>query len=389
MHLLVNDVLMQYNKNNGCVHMKRIIENVKFMLDGTMVFGDLHLENGIVERIDYKTPHMMSDIAIPGLVDIHTHGFHGLTCESTDKKHLHLLAKEYAKRGITSFCPTIRANSLSVYKSFLDAYRKAFRGDYRGARYEGVHLEGPYLHPDQCGAIKKENLQDIHLGELEDFLSEYHDDIRIMTIAPELPNAMEAISLLHLYGVEVSLGHTNADYAQTLQAFEKGATQITHLGNTMPGIDSSKPGIMDAAFLSNCLCEIIVDGVHIQKEMLRWLIQLLGTNRVVAVSDGTLFSGFTYPNGYKLKDGSVVKNGAVYKDDILLGSIHDLLDIFQFLYEKLEYDLSSCIQMCSTNAAKMLKSYSYEIGLGRRINLVVLSHDFQIKDVIINGRSMV
>lgn len=106
MHLLVNDVLMQYNKNKGCVHMKRIIENVKFMLDGTMVFGDLHLENGIVERIDYKTPHMMSDIAIPGLVDIHTHGFHGLTCESTDKKHLHLLAKEYAKRGITSFCPT-------------------------------------------------------------------------------------------------------------------------------------------------------------------------------------------------------------------------------------------------------------------------------------------
>lgn len=369
--------------------MKRIIENVKFMLDGTMVFGDLHLEDGIVERIDYKTPHMMSDIAIPGLVDIHTHGFHGLTCESGDKKHLHMLAKAYAKRGITSFCPTIRANSLETYKKYLNAYRNAFRGDYRGARYEGAHLEGPYLHPNQCERAEKTNLQEIHLGELEDFLSEYHEDIRIMTIAPELPNAMEAISLLHLYGIEVSLGHTNADFAQTMQAFEKGATQITHLGNTMRGIDFSKPGIMDAAFLSDCLCEIIMDGVHIQKEMLKWLIRLLGTNRAIAVSGGTLYSGFTYPNGFILKDGSIVKDGGVYKDNILLGSIHDLLDIFQFLYKEQEYDLSSCIQMCSTNAARMLKSYSYEIGLGRRINLVVLTHDLKIKDVIINGRSMV
>ena len=83
--------------------MKRIIENIKFMQDGTMVFGDLHLEDGFVERIDYKTPHMVSDIAIPGLVDIHTHGFHGYSCENTDIGNLHALALEYPKRGITSF----------------------------------------------------------------------------------------------------------------------------------------------------------------------------------------------------------------------------------------------------------------------------------------------
>ena len=367
--------------------MKRIIENIKFMQDGTMVFGDLHLEDGFVERIDYKTPHMVSDIAIPGLVDIHTHGFHGYSCENTDFGNLHALALEYPKRGITSFCPTVSARSLDEFRTIIDAYRKAFQGDYRGARYEGVHLEGPYLNPDRRGSMKKENLMEIHLGELEDFLSEYHDDIKIMTIAPDVKNAMEAISLLHLYGVEISLGHTNADFTQTNEAFACGATQITHLGNTMPEITHHKPGMMDAVFLSDCLCEVIMDGVHMQKEMMKWVNRLLGCSRVVAVSDGTPFSGFHYPDGYELEDGSVIRNGAVYKEDVLLGSSCDLLDIFQYLYKQEGYDLSDCIRMCSTNAARMLKTYAHEIGLGKNINLVILGHDMRVKEVIINGRS--
>ena len=163
--------------------------------------------------------------------------------------------------------------------------------------------------------------------------------------------------------------------------------QITHLGNTMPEITHHKPGMMDAVFLSDCLCEVIMDGVHMQKEMLKWVIRLLGCSRVVAVSDGTPFSGFHYPDGYELEDGSVIRNGAVYKEDVLLGSSCDLLDIFQYLYKQEGYDLSDCIRMCSTNAARMLKTYAHEIGLGKNINLVILGHDMRVKEVIINGRS--
>lgn len=367
--------------------MRRIIENIKFMQDGTMVFGDLHLEDGFVERIDYKTPHMVSDIAIPGFVDIHTHGFRGYSCEQSDIDQLHTLAMEYPKRGITSFCPTISARSLDAYKSIIQAYRKAFRGDYRGARYEGVHLEGPYLNVQQKGAMKAENLMDINLQELEDFLSEYHDDIKIMTLAPDVPHAMEAIQLLHLYGVEISLGHTNADYETTKEAFAYGATQITHMGNTMPDITHRKEGMMDAIFLSDCLCEIIMDKVHMQTKMMKWVIRLLGSKRIIAVSDGTPYSGFQYPDGYVLEDGSVIHNGAVFRKDTLLGSNCDLLSIFRYLYKEENYSLSDCIQMCSTNAAKMLKTYSHEIGLGKKINLVILGPDMNVKDVIINGRS--
>lgn len=368
--------------------MKKIIENVKFMQEGTMVFGDLYLEDGFVERIDYKTPHMVSDIVLPGFVDIHTHGFHGYSCEETDPASLLALASEYTKRGITSFCAAISAKPLEELEKIILAYRRVFQGDYKGAHFEGFHLEGPYLNPNRSGAMEKENLQEIQLAQLEDFLSKYHEDIRIMTIAPELKNAMEAIQLLHLYGIEVSLGHTNATYEQTREAIEAGATQVTHLGNTMPEISHRTPTMMDAVFTSDCICEIIMDGVHMQREMLKWVIPLLGTKRIIAVSDGTRYSGFDYPDGYVLDDGSVVHDGAIYDTaGVLLGSNCDLLEIFRYLYQEQQLDLNDCIRMCSTNAAKMMKKYSYEIGLGKKINLVILDHDLKIKDVIVNGRS--
>lgn len=367
--------------------MKKIIENVKFIQDGTMVFGDLHLKDGFVERIDYKTPHMTCDIAVPGFVDLHTHGFHSHACDNVDPTNLKELALAYAKRGITSFCATLSARSLKEYEEIILAYRNVFQGETRGAQFEGFHLEGPYLNPKCCGAQKKEGLSSIHLGELEAFLSKYHDDIRIMTIAPELEHAIDAISLLNLYGIQVSLGHTEADFEQTKEAFEAGATQITHLGNTMPTINHRKETMMDAVFLSDVSCEIIMDRVHMQKAMLTWIIQLLGTKRIIAVDDGTIYSGYDNPEDIPLEDGLSIINHSIYKGDTLFASCCDLLDIFTYLYQEAQYDLIDCIAMCSTNAGKILKSYTTDIGLGKKVNLTILDHNLNIRDVIINGKS--
>ena len=369
--------------------MKKIIENIKFIQDGTMVFGDLHLQDGFVERIDYKTPHMSCDIAIPGFIDLHTHGFRSYSCEDHNPRHLLKLSQEYAKRGITSFCATLHAHTLNDYAKIIDTYHKAFQGDIRGAQFRGFHLEGPYLNPERCGAQKRENLCEIHIGELEGFLSTYHDDIKIMTIAPELPHAIEAIQLLTMYGVHVSLGHSNATFEQTKAAFDEGATQVTHLGNTMPSIDHHHEGMMDAIFLSDCSCEIIMDRVHMQKKMLQWVIQLLGVDRVLAISDGTLYSGFEDSDQIVLEKGCHLKDKAIFKDGILQGSCIDMLDIFRYLYKEANYDLMDCISMCSTNAGKILKTYTTDISLGKKINLVILDSELNIKDVIINGRSCI
>lgn len=366
--------------------MKKIIENVKFIQDGTLVFGDLHLEDGFVERIDYKTPHMESDFVIPGFVDIHTHGCMGVDADTTDVKQLQELAALYPKVGVTTFCPAISARALVEYVPILEAYHKAFQGAYKGARFAGLHLEGPFLNPDYAGTIEKECIQLINLSQLDTFLSKYHDCIRIMTIAPEVPNAMEAIRLLHLYGVEVSLGHTNATYQQTLEAFDNGASQITHLGNTMPRIDHHQETMLDAVFLNPCLCEVIMDGIHVQKQMLRWIIKLVGAQRIAAISDSK-YAGLAKELPVDIDEHTHLE-GAVYYDGKLHRGCKDLLSTFQFLRKELQCDLIDCMAMCSLNAAKMLKTYRHEIGLGKQIDLVMIDHHLQLKDVIIGGKSV-
>lgn len=366
--------------------MKKIIENVSFMLDGTMVFGDLYLEGGFVERMEFKTPRGKGHIAIPGFVDIHTHGFRGYSCDDENIENLRQLANAYAKRGVTTFCPTLSPRPLQEYIPILKAYRKAFQGNTMGARYAGVHLEGPYLSKAMHCLLDANQLQEIDLNELDTFLSEYHEDIRVMTIAPELTNAMEAIHLLHLYGVQVSIGHSKATYEQMLEAFEEGASQVTHLCNAMPGIDHHEPTMFDAVLLSQCSCEMIMDGAHIQSKMLEWLIKLLGAKRVIAISDGTINSGLAYPEGHVLDDGSYIQHHAVYKEGVLKGSCIDLLDIFRKLYDA--YGLAESILMTSQNAAHIVKSYTSDIRLGHKIDLVILDSELHLLDVVINGRSV-
>lgn len=366
----------------------KIIENVKFLQEGTMVFGDIYVDNGFVERIDYKTPHMVSDLAVPGFVDIHTQGFRGYSCEDCRFDNLRSLAQAYPKRGITSFCATLSPATLQEYEDIFVAYHNVFNGEYKGARFEGFHLLGPYLNADRYDLAQKEKLQEIQISELETFLSKYHDDIKIMTIAPELKHAQEAIQLLHLYGIEIALGYTNASFDETREAFESGATQITHLGIAMPEITYKTPSMMDAIFLADCKCEVIMDEIHIQPQMLKWLIQLLGSKRVIAVGDGTTYAGYSCPQEYDFGTSCIMKHGAIYQGDILLGSCKDQLAIFQYLYKELNYDFMDCIRMCCTNAANVVNTYKKEIGLGKRVDLVILDHDLNVKDTIINGRSV-
>lgn len=363
--------------------MRKIIENVRFIQDDTMVFGDIHLENGFVERIDYKSPKMDSNYAINGFVDIHTHGFRGYRCDSSDCEELQNLALEYARRGVVGFCPTIMSRSLSEYEKIISAYQTVFQGEYLGARFLGVHMEGPYLNPK----MTSNEVEEIDLVALEKFMKKYHRTISIMTIAPELPNASEAIKILHRYGIIISLGYSCADYDTAMKAIDEGATHVTHLCNTMEAINYKKAGLIDAAFVSDVMCELDMDGVHVNDIMLKWIMNLLGTKRVMAITNGGKYCGFEYPDNFELENGGIVKNRVVYINGKESESTKDLLETFQFLYQSKEFTLSECIHMTSTNALNRLHCMTGEISLGKKVNIIVLTPELEIKDVIINGKS--
>lgn len=366
--------------------MNTVIENVRFLQKGTMCFGDLHMSDGFVERIDYKTPKPLADLAINGFVDIHTHGFRGISCEHTDPNALRQLAVEYAKRGTVGFAATLDPMPFSKYEEIFTAYREAFQGEYLGARFYGIHMEGPYLNPLEANDLHPEYLRHIDLEELEAFLWKYHDLIKVMSISPELPNGQEAVKMLTRFDVIPSIAHTRITYEEALQAITNGANQVTHLCNAMPDMNHHHASVLDAIFNTNCLCELNMDGVHIQKPMLTWLIKLLGPERIMAISDGSLFSGFEYPDGYVLDDHHVVKENAIYCHGHLSSSFRDLLDAFRYLYMELHYPLEDCLAMTSINAGRQLSTLNYEIALGKKADLVVFDHNIELKDVIIHGK---
>lgn len=366
--------------------MKTVVSDVRFLQKGTMCFGDLYITDGFVEHIDYKTPKPLSDLAINGFVDVHTHGFRGISCEHTDPEVLRQLAIEYAKRGTVGFVATLDALSFTQYEAVFAAYREAFQGEYDGARFYGIHMEGPYLNPKEVSDLPKERLKSIDLEALEAFLWKHSDLLKIMTIAPELAHGEEAVNMLRRFGVQASLGHTRMTYETAVTMLETKLHQVTHLCNAMPDLNHHTPSVMDAILTSSCMCELNMDGVHIQKPMLSWLIKLLGAKRIMAISDGSLFSGFEYPEGYQLDDHHVVKNNAIYYHDHLCSSFHDLLDAFQYLYRELKLPLEDCLAMTCINAGRLVTTLNYEIDLGKKADLVILDHNVELKDVIINGK---
>lgn len=366
--------------------MLKIIENVRFMQDGTMAFGDLYFVDGYLQRIEYKTPVPHSDLVVSGFIDMHTHGFLGYRCDTVDEEELKALAKAYTKRGVTGFCPTISSRPLSEYAKIFDVYRKVFQGDYKGAVFLGFHMEGPYLNQEKAGAVSVEQLQSIDLLALEQFLNKYGDMIRVMSIAPELANGFEAIAMLRRYGIQVSFAHTACTYSQAKQAIACGVNRATHLCNGMPEISHREAGLIDAIIESDMVCEMIMDGVHIQPSMLRWLLRLLDKKRIVAVSDGTRYCG--YEDCAVCEDPHVqIVDGVCYQNGVLAGGTKDLLHTFQYLYFIEEYDLDTCMRITGRNAADSLSLMTHECKLGKRLDFIVFDHHLKIKEVVINGRS--
>ncbi|MCH1942290.1 N-acetylglucosamine-6-phosphate deacetylase [Holdemania massiliensis] len=294
-------------------------------------------------------------IAMPALIDLHTHGFRGWSSEES-AEDLRRLALAYAERGIGGFCATLGPRPLSYYLEVIHEYRKAFSTPYPGARFLGLHLEGPYLNPEKAGAIDPDTMLKIDLPKLESFLIQSAGIVKIMTIAPELPNALPAIRLLKQYGVIASAGHTAASYEQCETAVSFGLTQVTHTFNAMESLHHRNPGLITSALINPKLdCEMISDGYHLQLPIMKLLTQTKGTEHILCVSDSGQDSGFAYPEGTVLSDGCVLHGGAmVQPNGVIAGSTCDLSDALKMFVLKLGISLPEAARMLSLNAAQKL-----------------------------------
>ncbi len=329
-------------------------------------------------------------VAIPGIIDTHTHGSVGVDANHINEADLSLLSAFFASQGVTSFFLSILSEDPAIMETLLPLYADCIeRGGLHGARLSGIHLEGPWLAPSRKGAMPEAYLKESNLELFLHYQELARGHIKYMTVAPEIEDGLDLIELASNHGVVVGVGHSDADYDTAREAFARGARVATHLCNAMRPIDHHEPGILGAVLESDLYCETILDGRHLHPGMVRLIDKTVGRDRIVAITDAIMAAG--------LKDGNYIlgANEVVVKDGdarlaqgnaragSTLVSSAGLRNAMRFL----DTDVAGVVPIFCENPARLYGLNDRgKILPGMLADIVLLDSDMNIAHTFVGGR---
>lgn len=325
---------------------------------------------------------------IPGLIDVHTHAALGADASDGDPAGLITMSRYYAAEGVTSWCPTTMTLKEPELTNAMHAIRD-FERPSDGAKIAGVHLEGPFLSLKKCGAQNPDNL---HVPDVDLFTRLNRASggrVRLVTVAPEEPNAMEFIREVSKV-CTVSIGHTTASYDVASKAYAAGASHATHLFNAMPPLAHREPGVVAAAMDAGATVELITDGLHIHPAVVRLVHRLFG-EKLVLISDSLRCAGM--PDGdYELGGQPItMKNGkaTLTGTDTLAGSSIHLMEGLRRAV-RFGVPLEAAILAATRTPAKAIGAADRIGSLepGMAADFVLLDPDLRVKAVYIDGAAI-
>jgi len=253
------------------------------------------VENYESYRPDLQLLDVKGDWLSLGGIDLQINGGLGLAFPDLEFKDLPLLAdicQFLWQEGIDAFLPTIVTTSvekirrsLAVIAEFMEQQEQ--QGKIETARVLGVHLEGPFLNYEKRGAHPAEYLLPLNLDNINKVLGDYSAIVKLITLAPELAATDREITYLKDLGITISLGHSLANAERAKQAFNLGASMVTHAFNAMPSLHHREPGLLGEAIMDkNVYCGLIADGQHVCPTMIRLLLKASDFERgIFLVSD--------------------------------------------------------------------------------------------------------
>jgi N-acetylglucosamine-6-phosphate deacetylase len=367
-----------------------------FLKDGEIytpeevIKGNILIEEGKIKEIGDFTPptgaemiDLEGKIVAPGFIDVHTHGLGGYDAMD-GRSAIEEISALLPRYGVVGFLPTGVASSHQALLNFLRDVKEAKR---RGAKILGAHLESPYISMEKRGAQPPEAIRPVNMQEIEELIEA---GVKMVTIAPEVEGALEAIKRLKDAGVIVSLGHSNASWEEALKGINAGISKATHTFNAMPSLNHRNPGCVGIALVDERVaCEVIADFIHLHQIIVKLIIKAKGKDKVILITDSTSYAGL--PDGeYKWMDGRIVvkKEGRIsFKDapDVLAGSTLTLDQAVRNV-ASLGFPLKDVIQMASLNPAREAGLEGMgKIEVGANADLVVLDSSLQVQITIING----
>lgn len=324
-------------------------------------------------------------IVIPGMIDVHIHGGYDIDAMDANSDGLVTLGKEMLKEGVTTYFPTTMTQAPEAIEAALSAAKEAKE---KGAHFEYIHLEGPYVSKKRAGAQPLEHIVPANIEQFTQWQEASGNLIKLVTYAPEEEGAVEFEKYLAETGVIGTMGHTDAIDAQLKN---RHITHATHLYNQMRGLHHREPGVVGHVLLNpNVMVEVITDGIHIHPDMVKLAYKLKGPKKVSVITDAMRAKGLE-DGLYELGGQPVhVKDGSArLEDGTLAGSILKMDQAFRNVIEFTECSIEDAVLMTSVNQAEEFGlTNKGALAVGKDADFVVMTEDLHVYDTVRLGIHM-
>lgn len=381
-----------------------IIRNGRVIRDGAILNTEIAFENGTIvpvpadasgaEIIDANGQYVSA-----GFVDIHTHGGGGADFLDNTEEAFLTAARLHAQHGTTTLLPTATSGTPEETVGILGVIERAAAACTDGADMPGIHFEGPYFSPVQCGAQDPDKVRAPDPEEYEKVLA-LSDRILRWSAAPELPGSDKFAAALRAKGVLPSIGHSNADYDEVVEAVKQGFTHITHLYSCCSTVHRRNAyryaGIVESAYLLDDLTvEIIADGVHLPPPLLQQVYRFIGPDRTALVTDSMRGAGM--PDGESVLGSMetglkvIIEDGVAKLPDrtAFAGSVATMDRLVKNMVNLAKATLTDAVKMATETPARIVGlSDRGTLDIGKRADIVLFDDEFRVSRTIVSGNTV-
>ena len=372
-------------------------KNVNVYIEGKgIVNTTIGFENGVITCLEHacgieELALLDEDmVVVPGFIDQHIHGAKGFDAMDGTIEALSGIAEALPKEGTTAFLATTMTQSPENINTALKAVREYKElNKPEGALVLGVHLEGPFISTSMIGAQPLEYVANPNVEIFKKYQEVSGNNIKLVSLAPEVEGGEELIKYLKETGVVASLGHTAAGYNDVEKAVKAGASNVTHTYNAQKAYHHRDIGTVGAALLIDELnCELICDTIHVSVPAIKMVVKNKPHNKVTLVTDAMrakqLEDGISELGGQTV----IVKNGeARLENGALAGSVLLMNTAIKNVVEKCNVPFTDAIDMATINPARNLgvDKEMGSIALGKKANLTVLDKEYNVVMTVREG----
>jgi len=329
----------------------------------------------------------------PGFVDLHVHGATGRDTMEASTDAFRAICDFHASGGTTSLLLTTGTAPMDKLLEVLNAVRDC-RSSNDGIA--GVHVEGPFISKAKCGAQRAEFIQEPSPAGVQQLL-EHADVIKRVTMAPELPGALEAIENFHRHEISVSGGHSDAWDEDARRGFQRGMRSVTHTFNCMSSARRRGiyrvGGLLEFALSEpEISCELIADGHHVSATLMKMLYRAKGAAGICLVTDATAGAGLPDGSRFSLFGKNCVVEGGVSllaDRSALAGSASRMIDLVRTMVRDVDVPLHETITMATANPARAIGLETKgHLAVGADADFVVLSPELEVLRTFTRGEEI-